>query len=705
MSFAHPMMAWATAGLLLVAPLIHWLARRRAHPAPWAAMRFVIAAQEADRTRRRLNRWVLMMLRIAVLACVGLALARPSITGSALAVGTPQTHLILVIDDSLSMSAVYENPSSRFDQAIKMAKRLVADHHASAPISILTTSNRQPIVENAVDHRRAYDALEALDPTFMSTSITDAANRAAALVAQYPATAGHCVVLTDLAGDEWTHDDQQSPEAVESINQLANSIQTTVVRCAGDSVNYAIVSIVRAPRSLYRYPMIGIDVTIANYSHQGSEPVHVDLLDQQRIIRRIEAPVVFAGETGVVTAHIDASAIRSGVLTARLATARGDALAADDVRLFPVQAASAARALVITDQSGEFDLSATYLRHALAPAGRDGPAGYWAVTTSDSASLGSLVLGEYDLIVLSNVGTLAQSVWRQLERYVRAGGGLWCIPGDGTDFEHFNAFGFNGGQGVMAAPFRVADGIKQSQTQRIDITSLEQTPLNRLALFADASLFRAQISRYARIDSSNATVLVRLTNGDPLMVTRRLGLGRTALFATAADMAWSNLPAKGDFVSLVQEFADWMQRDGPSESSILIGQTYERRVSPTEATATVWVQGPDDAYPTVAIERREAHPVAVVKQVSRPGIYRVGAPAGQTTFVANVDPSESQLESAHVHDIGALLDDRVRLVAEPGAIDEPKEGGRESSVAMMLAHAGLLILVAESLMSVGMSRA
>ena len=74
--FANPALLWGTA-LASVPLLIHLLNRQRYKPMPWAAMRFVLAAYRRTRRRVELENLLLLLLRMAAVALLALAVARP----------------------------------------------------------------------------------------------------------------------------------------------------------------------------------------------------------------------------------------------------------------------------------------------------------------------------------------------------------------------------------------------------------------------------------------------------------------------------------------------------------------------------------------------------------------------------------------------------------------------------------------------------
>src|SRR5688572_21946413 len=74
--FVHPALAFGAA-LAVVPLLIHLLNRERHKPMVWAAMRFVLAAYRKTRRRARLENLLLLLLRMAAVALLAFAVARP----------------------------------------------------------------------------------------------------------------------------------------------------------------------------------------------------------------------------------------------------------------------------------------------------------------------------------------------------------------------------------------------------------------------------------------------------------------------------------------------------------------------------------------------------------------------------------------------------------------------------------------------------
>src|SRR5215470_13265156 len=139
--FIQPGFAVAAVGLAAIPIAIHLLSRRRHRREPWAAMRFLERAQKRTRRRTRLEQWLLLALRTAVMALIALALARP--VARSWAAVTPlrgqRVDRILIIDDSGSMQAHRADGTTEFQAARDAALRLLPTFGPNDGVAVITT--------------------------------------------------------------------------------------------------------------------------------------------------------------------------------------------------------------------------------------------------------------------------------------------------------------------------------------------------------------------------------------------------------------------------------------------------------------------------------------------------------------------------------------------------------------------------------------
>ena len=118
-----PMLGWLAAA---AAPwLIHLLSRRKYRETAWAAMDFLLAAVKRRTRRIRIEQWLLLLVRSAVVIVLVMAVAQPYLERAAtLFSPNGNTHRVLVIDSSYSM-AYQAGDRTRFEQAKQWAARIV----------------------------------------------------------------------------------------------------------------------------------------------------------------------------------------------------------------------------------------------------------------------------------------------------------------------------------------------------------------------------------------------------------------------------------------------------------------------------------------------------------------------------------------------------------------------------------------------------
>src|SRR4051794_33695380 len=153
----NPALAAAAAGAAVAVPLlIHLLFRKRYQIVAWAAMRFLLTAER--RHRRRIDQWLLLALRslalllalFAMFAVTDLAEqlwqnVKPGVLQTVS--HAPRTHHVLVVDQSLSMTARTEDGRTRFDHAIDKAEALVRGANPGDGFTLVAfTGTAQPII-------------------------------------------------------------------------------------------------------------------------------------------------------------------------------------------------------------------------------------------------------------------------------------------------------------------------------------------------------------------------------------------------------------------------------------------------------------------------------------------------------------------------------------------------------------------------------
>src|SRR5262249_20954345 len=119
MTFVFPVLLGSLA-LICIPVLIHLIMRRKPKIEQFPAFRFLLQRQRINVRRLRLRHLVLLPLLILLLACIGLALARPQLFFQGLSLsGDRPIAAVMIFDTSFTMQYKIGSELSRLELAKK----------------------------------------------------------------------------------------------------------------------------------------------------------------------------------------------------------------------------------------------------------------------------------------------------------------------------------------------------------------------------------------------------------------------------------------------------------------------------------------------------------------------------------------------------------------------------------------------------------
>ena len=154
--------------------LVHLWNRRRDPIVDWGAMAFLDLGRKT-RNRIRISEWLLLLTRMAILAAVALALARPFFVPRSAELGwlggrQAERDAVIVLDGSASMGRGPGGATPR-DAAISWARRFVAGMAAGDSTAVIVAKDRvRPLVPPSFDRARLDAALAAAPPARVERS-------------------------------------------------------------------------------------------------------------------------------------------------------------------------------------------------------------------------------------------------------------------------------------------------------------------------------------------------------------------------------------------------------------------------------------------------------------------------------------------------------------------------------------------------------
>lgn len=459
--FLSPWFAIAGLAAALGPVIIHLLNRQRYRVVEWAAMDLLRQAAQRSRRIMRFRDLFLLVLRAAVVALFGLAMARPYLSTAAKAVDADQpVHVVLLVDNSLSMG--YQClQGTLLDTAKLRAREFIDRLPPGSHISVL------PVCGSAAEfslsgYHTEEDALEALDSIEVvdrSAPVLAAIDLAQEACRRVPTPAAKQIVfISDQQASNWPAQINQS-----QVAQLRAPVQ--LVQVSPDEWENAWVAGLELQDGIADLSTPG--VFLATIAYQGPAPrqdvqVTLALDDRPVAVETIDLQPGQVREVQFSNCDFDTAVEpgRASFVTAAVSIPH-DRLPGDDQRVLSAPVV-AGLPVVFVDQLGDREdrqrnrLGETYrLRRLLAP-----------VTGTDNESrqlvqirhlridqLERHVLEDARLVVIAGVDEPGDSVLL-LREYLEQGGLL--VIGAGGDFNPaaWSDTAWREGLGILPAPLK-----------------------------------------------------------------------------------------------------------------------------------------------------------------------------------------------------------------------------------------------------------
>lgn len=722
--FNHPaMLGWLLAA---AAPLIiHLLNRRRHRQMEWAAMQYLLAAVQKHARRIRVEQWLLLVVRVTLIVLVVLALADPFLahTGLKFVASGERVHKVFVVDASYSMT-YRAAETSRFERAQQMAAQIVGESHQGDGFSLVLLSSppRAVVGTPTFDRQEFLQEIESLRPLDAGADLPAALAKVEGILAAARNESARLAreevyIFSDLARNTWLPE-SRGRESLADFRQLSQRLAasaTLVLADLGedDAENQAVVALRVAAPFVTPAREVTFEADVHNFGRQDRPRQLIELLVDGRGAGENHLDVA-AGETQATTFSYRFDAPGEHQVEVRLA---GDSLAVDDHRWLALPVVNQLRVLCVNGKPAgdSFQGATDYLMVALAPGGPTDDRSLVLPEVVTERSLLEIELAQYDCVILANVAQFTASEARLLNAYVRDGGGLIFFLGDQVQADNYNQQLAAGGEAVNLLPARLGDLAPLNREPPYLFNPLGyQHPIVAPFRGRDrAGLLTTPVYEYVKATvpkDSSARVALAYGNGDPAIVEKRVGRGRSILVTTSADASWSAWPVWLSYLPIVQELVAEAVRGKVGQRNLRVGQALdgESRSAPSEGIVSVTTPS------------GETRPVRLTSdgglnrwsfgEPEQSGMYRVefGPPLLHEQFFAvNVDPGES--------DLTKIAPDELRDEVWPGVPFEPfgwqaSPGGaatpttRRDSLHRWLLLAALALLLTETALACWLGR-
>lgn len=636
---------------LIALPILAHLVRRPPRDR-WffGAMYLLQKVQQRNTTRNRIDDWWLLILRILLLLLLAGAILRPELRWQDPNEQTEYSkRVILLVDASLSMNQTLASNDSTtvFEWSKKqLVERLKEDQGERVfQMGVYNEDVEDVFSEWQEDTISVSSAVQALQQTEGTTDLVEAIRWARQ-------------TFEGNGGEIWLYTDQSGPfsEALKTEISLLVEQNVALIPHTPEIDSRSNLAIVNAT---YGAGVEGgtLRFTVENFGEAPRETSCTTTLpDGTEINTIVEIPGLSQIESFVTIPRVADGGIGQ-------IEVKDDRLKLDNTWYFQLPQIGANRVVLVDGDPGTapIDSEVYFLERALAPSNFG--AHIVPEVVGDLSAVDPSV-DEQAVIVLANVATSDASVGPLVE-YVRSGGGLFISLGHNSNISSINQ--------VWTPLFPTTLKDRHTLSTEYDYGTPIALPKLENSLFSPfksgglggfSRVRWIEVFRLAEELPADATVLLELQNGLPLLIEYSLGKGRICLLLGSLDIESSNFPLQSVYMPFMQRLIGHLggQAQGGERVDATLGESVTVNV-PSGMDSLQW----NSLVGSVQANYRGE---TVRLETDRSGAYQLQV--GTSTVVAWVALNSNRTESDVAVEVPLL---EVAAEVAPEAFYETREVG------------------------------
>lgn len=640
---------------VLIPVIIEWLLRRRRRRIKFAAMRFLLDSERPKKIRMQDR--VLLFLRMLIIFLVVLALARPLIRPEDIVSVSRKDKKVVILFDATYSNARRVGNVSAFSQAQRMANEVLAGLPEGVQIIVGVQGSKLKVLQDwTTDKGLLRDRIDSLTVSHGSGAMREGLQWALDAVTA-KSGAGKLIksevyIFSDLQAQTWTKGDDTAAGGVSAhalVPKLAQQAQVFVADTGGKgSPNIYLTSFEPVDKVLAVgvKTQFKIQIKTANMADSETLPARLTLMvnNDKRHAENILIPGIG------LTTNIPYTVLTEGEQVIRVLL-EGDDSPLDNERLYLVQVPRAMRVLILDDQgtAPANQRPTVFWEYAVAPPavpGKD-PVTSFVVKTCTWEDAQKENFSDFGAVLIGNLKDLPQGLVSRIMFYVREGGCLMTFGGEAVEPYAYEQL-YKQGEGPMPMVFKDKQEVKGFMKSLIPNSgNLDAGALRYYRSFGLGDKGATNVL-------TAPTTLGQLSSGQPLVVMRQYGQGRSVAIALDAGIKWSNLPLVIDYPVFVQELLRFVLGDPNRAVNLNVGEVFSVPVLISSQHLLVKKPNGEKTRITPDQVKGEELPRVSFSDTDVNGLYEIDAPVGvlaKNHFVVNLNPDESDMKKLSALDL------------------------------------------------------
>jgi hypothetical protein len=687
MAFLAPLF-FAALATLAVPIVIHLTQRERKQIVEFPSLMFLQKIPYQSVRRRRIRDWPLLALRLAAIALIVLAFARPFFERPiiALASSAGPREVVILLDRSYSMAY-----GDRWARAQAAARQVVQDLSQSDHATlVLFGTGAQLEVRATADLSRVLAAIDGAALSAEATRYAPGLKLAQRILADSTLRTREVVMISDFQRNGWVRD--------ESLRLPEGTTFTPITITDAQPANLTVSSVLPQRSVFSGQERVTVAAGVMNRGPAAVNNVQVRLdldgrtIETQTITVQPTLPASVTFQPFTLARPFTRGTVRIG----------DDSLKEDNAFHFVVSPSQRLPVFILDPPRAPREAS-LYLQKALAI----GTTPAFQVDIRQSDTIASTDLDRHRVVILNDVAALSSG--EILKRFVSQGGGLFVVLGERANW------GTDSNDLLPGVPGAVVDRAgRGGALAELDfshpILELFKTPRSGNPSTARFFRYRAITMKPDAAAAGKTTqqapaqrVIARFDDGAVAMAERTIGSGHVILWASTLDNYWNDLFQKTVYLPFVHQAVRHLANYEEPANWFTVGEV----VDPGHLLRTSGLglqDGTGALVLTPTGQRIEQSGTPTPVQLDAAGFYEVRGRSNQTSvsIASNLDTAESDLAMLDTQELSAAIAGRPggsNTAAADAAVITPEDQERRQNFWWYLLMAGIVLLGLETAIS------
>ena len=567
MNFINTFLLWSAAGAALPV-LIHLLNREKPRKINIPTVEFIIKAVQKSSGSRKLNNFLLLFLRMMILLCISLIIARPQIEEYLISDNQESVQAVIIVDNSFY--TVHKNAdSSVIDEIKKEAKKVVESLPSGSMLSLISVEDRENEFTNIKEY--IHEKIDLLSPAPTNASIHSQILTAQEMLSDFETKGKSKIYLiSDMNKGSWNSNYQLSEKLANMTTLIP--VKPRVGNIYIEDVQVKSTGFSKSNR-IFQRRETEINVKINGDRNLSGTQVKL-IIDNEVVDQK-----VILSETLKTELIFNTSFDKTGTYFCEVKIESKDSIPVDDLYYFNIQVQAPLKIYLANDTKS---LSPLIYRAALSPSGWHGRQKFNVELLSYSRLQEKLPSGKPDLVLVCGSISMNPAEWRTLNNYLNEGGKVIISPDQSTLFTELNKNIFpllkskvKPVQKDVSLSLSANDSWKESLT----IPSLYEVKIKNFYTYENESLLK------------KPDIPLRFDDGSPCLAIHQVNNGKLAFWGLSPDLDSSDFLNNDSFALLWHTLVEKMTEAEHLKKNLFCGTPVEV-FADTEELKAYRVQSP-----------------------------------------------------------------------------------------------------------------